>query len=87
MTFEVKPKKSALKFILSLDHKQKARIEEAVLKLKEEPVPAGVYDVIKLAGYENHYRIRVGQIRITYEVRWIDKLIIIHYIGWRGGAY
>jgi mRNA-degrading endonuclease RelE of RelBE toxin-antitoxin system len=87
MVFEVKTKKSAFKFILSLNNKQKAWIEEAVLKLKEEPVPAGTYDVIKLGGYDSHYRIRVGQIRITYEVRWTEKLIIVHYIGWRGGAY
>ena len=87
MPFIVRPKKSALKFIESLDNKQKGRVREAIDTLKEEPVPAGIYDVTKLEGYESHYRIRIGKIRIVYEVLWTEKQIIVHFVGWRGRAY
>jgi mRNA-degrading endonuclease RelE of RelBE toxin-antitoxin system len=55
--------------------------------LKEEPVPAGKYDITKLGGRESYYRIRIGQVRLAYEVFWKEKLIIIHYVGWRESAY
>ncbi len=87
MTFEVLTKSSALKFIESLDGKQKVKLREAIETLKEEPVPVGTYDIIKLSGYENQYRIRLGKIRIVYEVLWNEKRIIVHFAGWRGRAY
>jgi len=41
----------------------------------------------KLKGYDNVYRIKVGNIRIVYEVLWARRTIIIHYIGSREKAY
>ncbi len=87
MSFEVLAKKTALKFIESLDKKRKITLKEAIDFLKNEPVPAGTYDVIKLEGYDSHYRIRIGNMRIVYEVLWSEKRIIVHFAGWRGNAY
>ena len=87
MSFEILVKKSALKFIESLDSKQKSRLSEAIDILKEEPVPVDSYDIIKLGGYENSYRIRLGRIRIVYEVLWNERRIIVHFAGWRENAY
>ena len=44
-------------------------------------------DISKLRGYENIYRIRVGNLRIVYEVLWNERTILIHYIGPREKAY
>ena len=42
---------------------------------------------MKLKGYENTYRIRIGDYRIVYEVFWGRKRIVIHFIGRRKAAY
>jgi mRNA-degrading endonuclease RelE of RelBE toxin-antitoxin system len=42
---------------------------------------------LSLRGYENTYRIRVGVLRIVYEVNWDKKRILIHFIGSRERAY
>ncbi len=47
-------------------------------------MPAKRYDVKKLKGYEDTYRVRIGRLRIVYEVNWKKKTIIIHFVGWRG---
>jgi len=33
------------------------------------------------------YRIRMGSLRIVYQVLWDERMIIIHHIGLRGKAY
>ena len=53
MAFEVLIKKTALKFIESLDRKRKMALKEAIGFLKNEPVPAGTSDIIKLEGYDS----------------------------------
>ena len=44
-------------------------------------------DVTKLKGYDNTYRIRVGETRIVYAVSWTERKILVHYVGPRGNAY
>jgi len=44
-------------------------------------------DVCKLKGYDNTYRIRVGKLRMVYEVLWVERTILIHCIGSRKRAY
>ena len=52
-----------------------------------DPIPFRKFDVAKLKGYENTYRIRIGNLRIVYEVNWDEKRILIHFIGPREKAY
>lgn len=87
MSFEIKAKKKALKLILNLSEAHKRKIKELLLILKEEPVPVKLADVAKLKGFENIYRIRIGKIRIIYEVGWKEKIILIHRISFRKDAY
>jgi len=58
-----------------------------LLLLKTDPVPAIRRDVTKLKGYENIYRIRVGDLRIVYEVQWQERNIVVIFVGPRGKAY
>ncbi len=58
------------------------RIVEIGNVLKDKPVPAHEYDVTKMGGMEDTYRIRV-----TYTIGWNTQLIEIIEIEWRGRAY
>lgn len=55
------------------DRRLKARIEAALLKLREDPRPVGAK---RLAGQEGLLRIRVGEWRIRFEVRERDVLFV-----------
>lgn len=83
MNFKIKAKKRAITFITKISDKQKKKIEELLLLLKDEPVPVKSSDVAKLKGFDNIYRIRIGRIGIVYEVKWKKKIILIHRIGYR----
>ncbi|MCD6514748.1 MAG: type II toxin-antitoxin system RelE/ParE family toxin [Candidatus Odinarchaeota archaeon] len=87
MTFSILIKKSAFKFISQLDKEYKQRIYELIRTIKVAPIPARLFDVTKLKGYKNTYRVRLGKMRIIYEVDWSQNVIIIHFVGYRKKAY
>ena len=60
------------------------RIERAISALAEEPQPSGC---VKLVGYGNMYRVRVGDWRIIYAVEDERLVILIVKIAPRGSAY
>ena len=55
--------------------------------LRENPVPAELYDVKKLKGYRDTYRVRIGDVRIIYEISWDETTVNVLYIGPRESAY
>lgn len=72
------------KFIASLDSKMKKRLKEKLLIIKKDPFNAG--DMKKLQGGENIYRVRIGKIRIVYQVTEAKQVGIID-IDYRGNIY
>ncbi|MDG6954866.1 MAG: type II toxin-antitoxin system RelE/ParE family toxin [Nitrososphaerota archaeon] len=62
-------------------------VADAIPVLKEDPVPFKLLDVVKLKGFDNVYRVRLGGLRIVYAVMWSERRILIHYIGPREAAY
>ena len=56
---QIEYRKEAAKHINKMDKSQKSRLRDAIEKL-----PSG--DVIKLQGYTNDYRLRVGDLRGLY---------------------
>lgn len=60
------------------------RIDRAILALAEEPRPPGCK---KLVGYDNLYRLRVGDWRISYAVEDEQLIVLILEVAPRGGAY
>ena len=60
------------------------RIVTAVEQLAENPRPRGV---VKLAGDENLWRIRVGPYRVVYEIHDGRLLVLIVRIGQRKDVY
>jgi mRNA interferase RelE/StbE len=85
--FEVNAKNSVLKFIKKTDSKTKQRLKDIIITLKDNPVPARIYDVSKLKGFDSMYRLRIGSLRLVYEVFWVDKKIILHKIESRESVY
>ena len=85
--FEVNAKKSVLKVTSNLDSKRKEKLKDIVATLKDNPVPVRIYDVAKLKGYDSIYRIRIGSLRLVYEINWPDKKITIHKIEERESVY
>ena len=60
------------------------RIVKRIVMLKEHPRPRGC---IKLKGYENEYRIRIGNYRIRYEVRDQEHIVILLHCKHRKRVY
>lgn len=60
------------------------RIRRAISGLAVDPRPAGCK---KLAGYEDYYRIRVGDWRITYAIFDDTLIVLIIEVAPRGDAY
>lgn len=68
-----------------LHPKDKDRILQRIEVLSEDPFSSSL-DVKKLSGFENiqkAYRLRVGEIRVIYELDTQTKKIIIYKIDYR----
>jgi mRNA interferase RelE/StbE len=85
--YELKPSKDSIKFVERLDKKLKRKLGALFKTLKLNPLPFKEYDLKKLKGTRNFYRIRIGKIRVIYEIKELEKRIYIHFIGYRGKAY
>ena len=85
--FDVKVKRRAFKALEQLPRDYRLRVLEALDELSTNPIPFKRYDLKKLKGYKDTFRIRIGDIRIIYTIDWDSKNIIVHYIGPRERAY
>ncbi len=74
----------AKKFLRSLDRKLAEELIRVLSFLETNPVPIKEYDVKKLSGEIDSYRIRVGRYRIVYTIVWNEKKIRISKIEIRG---
>lgn len=79
MSFAIKIKKSAMKFIEKQDKAQQKRILRAIYNLPEG-------DIKKLKGQEA-YRLRVGDYRILYTIEYDVLVITVVAAGNRGQVY
>ncbi len=73
--FEVRFSNQAEKAINKSDSKLKKRLKNLFEKLKQNPVPVREFDLRKIAGEEDTYRIRLSSFRTTYTVYWEQKII------------
>jgi len=76
--------RKAERVLKHLDGDMLERIRRAIRGLATEPRPLGHK---KLTGYENLYRIRVGDWRIIYAIEDDQLIILVLEISPRGGAY
>jgi mRNA interferase RelE/StbE len=59
----------------------------AMLALRDNPYPFREYDLKKLKGTENMFRIRVGDYRMVYTIEKKLKRVVVLKIGRRGKVY
>ncbi len=85
MSFEIFISSKALKFIEKLTDKRKTLIYEKLDTLKD--FPDLNMDIKKMKGMDNVYRIRIGKIRILFDLDKKDSAITIISIDFRGNIY
>lgn len=78
--FEIRLSNAAKKQYFELEPKLRSRVDVIFACLTSNPVSYLVYDVRKLKGYENAYRIRVSSRRITYRIYSNERAIRIESI-------
>ncbi|MEM3590534.1 MAG: type II toxin-antitoxin system RelE/ParE family toxin [Candidatus Bathyarchaeia archaeon] len=85
--FQIILSQRARKSIEKLPEHYKRRIIELLLIFRENPVPAEYYDVKKIKGYTDTYRVRIGDIRVIYEILWNLNKVHVLLVEWRERAY
>lgn len=79
--------KEALKHINKFPFQYKNRVAKAISTLEQNPHKNNL-NITKLIDYPGKFfRIRLGDIRIIYELDETNDLIIIHDINFRGNVY
>lgn len=76
--------RKAERVLKQLDADMLERIRRSIRGLASEPRPDGCK---KLTGYENLYRIRVGDWRIIYAIEEDQLIVLVLAISPRGSAY
>jgi mRNA interferase RelE/StbE len=84
MTYRIEFVRRAAKQFKALPTQEQQRLRSKIDALASEPRPTGV---IKLAGEENLYRIRVGDYRIVYAIQDDQLLILVVKVSHRRDVY
>lgn len=84
--WEVILSRTAEKVLGRLPRNLAERIDEAIQALATNPRPSGCKKLSGM-GYANHYRIRVGEWRISYAIEEDELVILVIEIAPRGNAY
>ena len=79
--FEVRFNNQPKKAIKKLDEKIKKRLHSLFLVVEREPVPAKSFDLKKIAGSSETYRIRLGCFRVEYFVEWQVAAVVFLAFG------
>ena len=85
--FRVQIRKKAYKRLQDLTPTHRDTIAALLNVLKTDPIPYHDFDIAKLAGRTNDYRVRVGNIRAIYTIDWTEKTVTISRLELRGRAY
>ena len=79
--YRIRIKRPAEKYLNRISGKMYRSIRLKIEELKTDPVPG---DAKPLRGHSNTYRIRIGSIRIIYEIFRKELVIVVIDIGQRG---
>ncbi len=85
--FQVFVSNRARKDLKKLPEHSIKKVLKLLFYLEQAAVPSANYDVEKLKGYEESYRIRIGDVRIIYVVKWSEREIEVKVIKPREKAY
>ena len=88
MNFKVEVTKRFEKDIQSLENEQQKQILKASLKLENDPFGFNRnQNIVKLKGYKNEYRLRVGDFKIRFEINTRSKTVILLTVAHRRESY
>jgi len=83
--FKIRFSAKAERFLIKCEKKIKERFRKLFLVLEFTPLPVRLFDLRKVAGEEDSYRIRVSKYRVLYHIYWEEKLIRVIKIERRKG--
>jgi mRNA interferase RelE/StbE len=84
MPYQIKISSKARNSLKKLSENLREKLILEINSLSNEPRPKGYK---KLKGYENYYRIRMGNYRIIYEINDNELLILVLNLGKRDNIY
>ena len=76
-----------MKAIPSISPAHREEVRRLISMLESDPIPHRSYDVVKLEGVRDAFRVRIGGMRLVYVVDWVSSIITITRIEARGRAY
>ena len=82
--YSIEISRTAEEQLKKLEPDDQLRVAKAIIALAADPHPQGSR---KLTGYEDVFRIRVGQYRVLYSVSGKKLIIIVLKIGHRKDVY
>ena len=82
--YSIRISASAEKQLKKLPREDQKRVAAAIMALGETPYSRGVR---KLSGYDDVFRIRVGNYRILFSVSEAELIVIVLKIGHRRDVY
>jgi mRNA interferase RelE/StbE len=87
MSYRLFLHKSVTKFLEKCPLKQKQEIKQKLELLKQNPYSNPQLDIKVMQGYEEVYRLRVGQYRLIYQIKQNELIIFVMKAGNRGDVY
>ena len=84
MTYSIVTPKAVQKQLDALPNDVYDRVSVKIQQLAENPRPDGV---VKLKGFDNEYRIRIGDYRVRYEINDEELIIILLQCKHRKDVY
>lgn len=84
MTYQVEYSRQSTKQISALPDSIQSRIKLKIAALADDPRPSGVK---KLTGYDDLYRVKVGNYRIVYEIKDQKLIVFILKVDHRSKVY
>jgi mRNA interferase RelE/StbE len=87
MKFNVEIHKRVLKDLKDLPKSNLEKFKELIETLKTNPIPKEKFDIKRLKGSDDVYRVRIGKFRVQYVVLWEDKIVVIRKVSRREGTY
>ncbi len=82
--FNIEFSNQSRKFLKKCDSDLKARIIDKIELLKTEPVP---HKAVSVVGEDKTFRIRIGNYRVLYEIKWDKSIILVAKIDKRSRVY
>jgi mRNA interferase RelE/StbE len=79
--------KKVIKFLQRRSESEKKSIKRKIDLLQQNPIKNENLDIKQLKGVENVYRLRIGKIRMVYQVLNEKLVVILFSAGMRGDIY